>query len=191
MPQIGYTPQETAAMSGVRLSMVQKAITAGNIPARKDRRTHRRRLDATALLALALVRSLPDELHLAPRDAYRLLKRALAAGDADANDLAVGDVVRIDTGKALGEVRRRMALYERACETIVRDPDIMGGAPTIRGTRITAQALLGRIESGDTIESILDDYPCLDRETVEAAALYARANPPRGRPAGKLWRHAA
>ncbi len=84
-----------------------------------------------------------------------------------------------------------MELYRRAREVIVSDQEIMGGEPTIRGTRITARAILGRIEDGETLESIRDDYPYLDRETLEAAALYARANPPRGRPSGQLWRRAS
>jgi len=184
-----YTPREVAAMSGVKLSVVQKAITARKIPARTDRRTHRRRLDATALLALALVRLLPEELHLTANDAYRLLKQSEDAGEPAT--VSIGDLVRIDTGKALADVRRRMALYECARKRIVSDPDIMGGAPTIRGTRITAQSILGRIEAGDTIDSILEDYPYLDREAVEAAAVYAKANPLRGRPAGKPWRRAS
>ncbi len=187
MPVLGYTPQEVAVLSGVKLSVVQKAITGGKIPARTERGTNRRRLDATALLALALVRSLPEELHLSANDAYRLLKQSEESGEHAT--VSIGDLVRIDASKALGDVRRLMALYERARERIVSDPDIMGGAPTIRGTRITAQAILDRIEAGDTIDSVLDDYPYLDRETVEAAAVYAKANPVRGRPAGKPWRH--
>jgi uncharacterized protein (DUF433 family) len=183
----GYTPREVAAISGTRLSAVQKAITSRKIPARTDRRTHGRRLDATALLALALVRSLPEELHLTVNDAYRLLKQAPDIGEA--STISIGELVRIDIGKALAEVRRRMALYERARKRIVSDPDIMGGTPTICGTRITAHSVLGRIAAGDTIESILEDYPYLDRETVEGAEVYAAANPPRGRPAGKPWRH--
>jgi uncharacterized protein (DUF433 family) len=189
MPMPGYTPREVAAMSGVKLSAVQKAITARQIPALNDRRTRRRRLDTTALLALALVRSLPEELHLTPNDAYRLLKQAQQTGDA--STVSIGELVHIDAGKALADVRRRMALYERARETIVSDPAIMGGTPTIRGTRITARALLGRVAGGETIDSILEDYPYLDRETVEGAAVYAAANPPRGRPAGKPWRPAS
>lgn len=169
--------------------MVQKAIPARKIPARTDRRTHRRRLDATALLALALVRSLPEELHLTANDAYRLLKQSENSGEHAT--VSIGDLVRIDTGKALADVRRRMALYERARERIVSDPDIMGGAPTIRGTRITAQSILGWIEAGDAIDSVLEDYPYLDHEAVEAAAVYAQANPLRGRLAGKPWRHAS
>ena len=58
--------------------------------------------------------------------------------------------------------------------------------PTIRGTRITTQSILGR--RSDKLESVIEDYPYLDRDAVEATALYAKANPPRGRPAGKLWR---
>jgi uncharacterized protein (DUF433 family) len=130
-------------------------------------------------------------VRLTTSDAYRLLKRTQNSGQPPAGDLAIGDLVHINTGKALAEVWRRMALYERARERIVSDPDIMGGTPTIRGTRITAQAVLGRIEAGDTIDDILEDYPYLDRETVEAASIYAKANPPRGRPAGKPWRPAS
>ena len=94
-------------------------------------------------------------------------------------------------GKALTAARRRLALYDRARRIIVSNPAIMGGMPTIRGTRITAQSILGRLESGDSVESVLEDYPYLDRDAVEAAALYANANPPRVRPGGKLWRRAS
>ena len=84
--------------------------------------------------------------------------------------------------------RRRLALYDRARLIIVSNPAIMGGMPTIQGSRITAQSILGRLESGDSVQSVIEDYPFLDRDAVEAAALYAKANPPRGRPGGKLWR---
>ncbi len=174
-------------MSGAPLSVVRKAVTAGRIPARTDRRSHRRRLDGAALLAFALVQALPQELRVSPADAYRLLKQSGLSSSEMTGELKIGDLVRIDAGKALAPARQRIRLYERARDLIVSDPDIMGGSPTIRGTRITAQVILGRLEAGDTIASILDDYPYLDQETVEAAALFAKANPPRGRPAGKLW----
>ncbi len=185
----GYTPREAAAMSGVTLSAVRKAIASRQLPARRDRKTHRRQLDETALLALALVRSMPAKVRLSHGDAWRLLKSALEAGDT--STVSIGEWVHIDAGKALSGVRRRMALYERAREAIVHDPAIMGGAATIRGTRITAEAILGRLEGGDTVDSIVEDYPYLDPDTVECAAIYASANPARGRPAGKTWRHAS
>jgi uncharacterized protein (DUF433 family) len=191
MRAAAYTPQEVAAMSGAKLSVVQKAVTAHKIPARLDRRSHRRRLDGAALLAFALVQALPRELNVSPADAYRLVKQLDLSPTDMTGELAIGELVRIDTAKALAPARRRMSLYERARELIVSDPEIMGGSPTIRGTRITAQAILGRLEAGDPVPTILDDYPYLDQETVEAAALYAKANPPRGRPVGKLWHQAS
>ncbi|MFM2043945.1 MAG: hypothetical protein RLY86_2521 [Pseudomonadota bacterium] len=185
MPQIHYSPQEAAAVARVPLSAIQKAITGRAIPARLDRKSGGRRIDETALLALALSRSLPAELTVLPRDAYALLRQAGA--DPRDGDLVIGDVVRIDTGRLLAETRHRLALLERARDLIVRDPDILGGTPVIRGTRIPPHALLDRVRDGDTVDDILAEYPQLDRGTVEAALIHAEANPLRGRPKGKPW----
>jgi uncharacterized protein (DUF433 family) len=168
---------------------VQKAITARKIPARVIGAVKRRRLDETALLAFALSEALPAEMHLPPDKAYVVLRTAFANGPE--NEVLIGDCVRIDAKKALSKARSRLDLYEKAKQIIVSDPDILGGSPVIRGTRITANSILGRLNDGETVESILEDYPYLDRTSIEAAALYARANPPRGRPSGKLWRRAS
>ena len=79
---------------------------------------------------------------------------------------------------------------EQARQIIVSDPAIIGGMPTIRSTPITVQPILGRLESGDGVECVLEDYPYLYRDAMEAAALCAKANPLRGRPGSKLWRGA-
>jgi len=180
-----YTPREAAVVSGVALAQIQKAISARKIPVRAEGVTRRRRLDRTAVLAFALTASLPKELRVSPGLAYRLLRDSPATGDGVPDELVIGGAVRIDAA------RRRLALCERARKLIVSDPEIMGGTPVIRGTRITARSILGRIEAGDPIESILEDYPYLHRDSVEAAVFHAQANPPRGRPAGRLWRRAS
>ncbi len=69
-----------------------------------------------------------------------------------------------------------MKIEENADSVIVRNPEILGGTPVIRGTRISARVILGRLNDGDTVDIILEDYPYLDRETIEAAASYARRN---------------
>ena len=107
MAPTAYTPQEVAAMSGAPLSAVQKAITSGRIPARTDR-THRRRLDDAALLAFALIQALPQEVHVSPADAYRLLNQSELSPMDMTGDLIIRDLVRIDAGKALGPARQRM-----------------------------------------------------------------------------------
>jgi uncharacterized protein (DUF433 family) len=186
-----YTPREAAVVSGVALAQIQKAISARKIPVRAEGVTRRRRLDRTAVLAFALTASLPKELRVSPGLAYRLLRDSPATGDGVPDELVIGGAVRIDASAALTAARRRLALCERARKLIVSDPEIMGGTPVIRGTRITARSILGRIEAGDPIESILEDYPYLHRDSVEAAVFHAQANPPRGRPAGRLWRRAS
>ena len=58
-------------------------------------------------------------------------------------------------------------------DRITHDPSVMGGKPTIRGTRVTAGALVGLIGSGATMEEVLKDYPYLEREDVLQALRYA------------------
>jgi uncharacterized protein (DUF433 family) len=52
---------------------------------------------------------------------------------------------------------------------IVRDPEVLGGTPVFRGTRVPFQALLDYLEGGQTLGDFLDDFPTVTRE----AAVYA------------------
>lgn len=56
---------------------------------------------------------------------------------------------------------------------IVRDPKILCGKPTIRGTRISVEHILERLSSGDSIEDLLDEHPHITRDQVRAAIDYA------------------
>jgi len=56
---------------------------------------------------------------------------------------------------------------------IVVDPNICSGKPTLRGTRIMVKNILGMFAGGYTLEKVLDAYPELTREMVEAALSYA------------------
>ena len=58
----------------------------------------------------------------------------------------------------------------------------MAYARVVKGTRIPARTLHARIKGGESVDAILEDYPYLDREAIEAAALFSDANPARGRP---------
>ena len=57
---------------------------------------------------------------------------------------------------------------------ITINPKIFGGKPIIRGRRLAVEHVLGMLAAGDTIESILEGYPWLEREDVLACLLYAR-----------------
>ncbi|MGH9641536.1 MAG: DUF433 domain-containing protein, partial [Terriglobales bacterium] len=44
-------------------------------------------------------------------------------------------------------------------ELITKDPDVLGGTPVFRNTRVPFQNLLEYLEAGQTIDEFLDDFP--------------------------------
>ena len=56
-----------------------------------------------------------------------------------------------------------------SADPIVRDPEILGGTPVFRGTRVPLQALFYSLESGETLEEFLDGFPSVTREMAIAA----------------------
>jgi uncharacterized protein (DUF433 family) len=56
---------------------------------------------------------------------------------------------------------------------IVHDPDICSGKPTLKGTRIRVVDVLQLLAGGDSVASILQDYPSLQRFHIDAALGYA------------------
>ena len=55
-------------------------------------------------------------------------------------------------------------------------PGLMGGKPTIRGMRFRVSDVLEMLASGMSNEEILEDFPYLEREDIQAALLYASLN---------------
>ena len=62
---------------------------------------------------------------------------------------------------------------QRLLERIVVNPEIFGGKPIIRGLRIAVEHILGMLAAGDTPETILQEYPFLEREDIQACLLFA------------------
>lgn len=58
-------------------------------------------------------------------------------------------------------------------EQIVTDPAVLLSKPIVRGTRVPVYLILGLVEAGQTPEEIVDDYPDLTVEDVEAAVDFA------------------
>jgi uncharacterized protein (DUF433 family) len=56
---------------------------------------------------------------------------------------------------------------------ITVDPNICHGKACFRGTRILVSAVLDNIAAGETHENVLQSYPTLDREAINAAIAYA------------------
>ena len=59
---------------------------------------------------------------------------------------------------------------------IVKDPNILGGEPVFRGTRVPFKILTDYLEGGDTLDQFLEQYPTVSRELAIAAIEEARSS---------------
>ena len=48
------------------------------------------------------------------------------------------------------------------------DPDVLGGTPVFRGTRVPVQTLIEYLEGGENIDQFLKGFPSVSREQVVA-----------------------
>jgi uncharacterized protein (DUF433 family) len=62
-----------------------------------------------------------------------------------------------------------------AKELITKDPDVLGGTPVFRGTRVPFQNLLDYLEAGQTLDEFLDDFPTVSRHAAVRALEHAKA----------------
>jgi uncharacterized protein (DUF433 family) len=52
---------------------------------------------------------------------------------------------------------------------VIKDPDILGGEPVFRGTRVPFKVLTDYLEGGSTLDEFLEQYPSVARELAIAA----------------------
>ena len=52
-------------------------------------------------------------------------------------------------------------------------PDVFGGKPLVRDMRIAVEHVLGMLAAGDSVETILEEYPDLTPEDIQACLLFA------------------
>lgn len=187
------TIRETATLSGVASTVVEKAVQSGIIVPRT----------APALFPGGSTRYLPARavvyFHALKAadlaDLPRRHKRAIWSRITGMEPMRLGPVefapgATLDLKLALPRFGIANEYREARDRYIKSNPEILGGTPVIDGTRIPVYAVLGRLRHGDTLEGLLDDYPHVPRDAFRAAEIYAAANPLRGRPSGRPWRGA-
>lgn len=81
-------------------------------------------------------------------------------------------------------MERNAAAENDLLNRITVAPAIFGGKPVIRGRRSAVEHVLRMLAAGDDSQTILDGYPWLEPEDIEACLLYARrpAEPKRVEP---------
>ena len=59
-------------------------------------------------------------------------------------------------------------------DRITADPDVLGGKPVIRGTRMSVEFVVGLLAQGWSIDDLLAEYDHITREDVQACQLMER-----------------
>jgi uncharacterized protein (DUF433 family) len=49
-------------------------------------------------------------------------------------------------------------------DVVIKDPNILGGEPVFRGTRVPFKVLIDYLDGGDTLDHFLEEYPSVDRD---------------------------
>lgn len=195
---LDLTVNEVALISEVPARSVEKAIEMGVLKTVKRRamftNTTARHLNMDAVCYLATVghvRYLKD-IPVARKKILMKTIEGMRGRDLESVDIEPG--LRLDLPMIAGRKIEAARLYiEGRKRHLTTNPEIFGGSPIIRGTRIPVHAIRGRLEDGDTLEDLVLDYPDIPREAFIAADTYARTHPERGRPVsgGRPWKTAA
>jgi uncharacterized protein (DUF433 family) len=174
----GFTPSQAAAVTGLPLTAVRKALDHAAIPSRLMRsgRTKQRMVPPEALLCLRLEQLGVGKLPLAQRK--RIYRSVLAQPAASEWRESEAVVIRAETARtSLNAEIEKLRLAE---ERVVSDPEILSGTPVLKGTRIPVHLIAEMRRQGAPVEEILAGYCGITAQDVEIAVFYALAYPRRG-----------
>jgi len=186
----GYTPAEAAAVTGLPLGAVHRAIDSRLIRPRSARSgaTVRRLLSKEQLVFLQLE---AEGLRFLPVSTRREIAEKLQkTPKIDFLPIGNGTALFVEFKTARRKVESQLKQLARTEQMVVRNPEIMRGTPVFKGTRIPVDLVADMLAQGATAEEILEGYPTLDEEKIAIVPLYMRAFPRRGRPRRYPWRGA-
>jgi uncharacterized protein (DUF433 family) len=183
----GYTPAQAAAITGLPLAAVHKAIDTRLIRPRSARSgaAMRRLLTKEQLIYLQME---AEGLRLLPVGIRREIAESIERSPkVDLMAIGNGTVLFVEFKSARRKVEGQLKQLAHIERMVATDPEIMGGTPVFKGTRIPVDLVADMLAQGATAEEILEGYPTLSKEQIAIAPLYIRAFPRRGRPHRRPW----
>lgn len=188
------TPTEAAVVASVTVRDVNRVIDEKIIPDElyvvANDRTRRLFVDSCVLIAFYFktanqltaeerMKTIADASNRLPSV---LIKEGSRRNESRSNWVVREDFLTIDLAPFVKSVRGQFARLQQARELVVADPEILGGTPVVRNTRIPIYDVAASAAAGISTDRLLAAYPGLTVKDAELAALYAEANPQRGRP---------
>jgi uncharacterized protein (DUF433 family) len=178
------TANEAASVTDVPLRQVHRIVDAGLLEGAVKRRRNARLLTRNALVGLKLAHQTADVL---TPESRRAVVAALIRHPRQS--MIRADAIVVDARPAAKAVRSGLDQLAKARRIASSTPDVLGGIPVFKGTRIPVHDIADMLANGDDPGAIIKAYPQLDKDRVGLAAIYGLAYPRRGRPRTKTaWR---
>jgi uncharacterized protein (DUF433 family) len=185
-----FSRREVAEFAGCSLQAIDKAIEQRVVPKRRKRAETVIGEDGLAVMVMLGYAKLD-----LPVKAKQLVRQWISEERPFAKSgeqvLKLSEVIVLRLPEPAREVVAEAETYAADRDRLIMsDPRIFGGQPVIAGTRIPVHTVAERLDAGDTIGVLAEDYPHVDPRAFEIAARYSRTHPRRGRPV-KPWRDTA
>jgi uncharacterized protein (DUF433 family) len=181
------TTTEAAVAAGVSLPQINRVIDEKILPDDYYSTSPTRTVRADACLLIAFYFETADWLTAGAR--VKTIRGAVAHRQAHRHTWAQWKHYAVDEhfltvrfADLWKNVDDRLERLIAAEKMVVEDPEILGGTPVIRGTRVPVHRVAAIFDGGTSMERILKSYPSLTAQQVELSSLYAKAVPQRGRP---------
>jgi uncharacterized protein (DUF433 family) len=191
-----FSLDEAAAIAEIEPDTVRTALEKRSVtPSRKIKtgKAVRYRFSEGDVLFLLILTEFPFALTKKDKDS---LAKVLARGSKTAKHwVSEGPDIVFHSGEMKiwiecktyrKTVEKNVAAYRWGKERVVSSPEILGGEPVFRGTRIPLEHIAALFRKDVTTEEIAEDFPSLDSRDLEYARLAARFGDPPGRPRKRL-----
>lgn len=185
-----FSRREVAEFAGCSLQAIDKAIEQRVVPKRRTRAETVIGEDGLAVMVMLGYTKLD-----LPVRTKQLVRQWLAEtrpfAEKGEQTLKLSEVLVVRVPEPVKEVVAEAEAYAADRDRLIAsDPHVFGGQPVIAGTRIPVHTVAERLDAGDTLEVLAEDYPQVEPRALEVAARYAKTHPRRGRPT-KPWRDAS
>src|SRR5262245_33474160 len=174
-----FTPAEAAILAATEPKAVHNTIDDLLPEVAGDQRVLSR-------LDVLIVRAITTLAPLVTREGKKQIVAEMKRTPRRAQ-VRVGDALTLDVGKIRKDMSDALRTVQQLRHLAVSDPEILGGEPVFKGTRVPVRVIASLLEQGESLAELLDGYPSLTRRQIELAPLWARTYPTRGRPPIRPW----
>jgi uncharacterized protein (DUF433 family) len=178
LTETSFSVPEAAFVTGMTERTVHQEIDQKVIRSGLDKRS--RRLSGADLLYLRAVEPIRTSLGTSFRK--RVRQAIVDAAQANSNRASVESFsLQLDVIEA-GLLGTFQQLERMKRDQIECRPDVLAGEPVLKGTRIAARYIADLAKQGASHREICDEFDLSERQ-IEAAIVFDRVTPRRGRPA--------